>query len=205
MRLSDILANPHTFDPETLGFLRQLVDDSPYCQPARMLYAKALINIDKVRFESEVKRAMAAAPNRRMLRAYLSEKPADTGTRKNTPAETSIADGVTITKEQEIFSVETATRPSGEERRRRQQSIIDRFIKEEPRIQPAKSSVPDGEIARESLEDKPDLVSETLAEVLLKQGKKERAIVIYKKLCLMFPEKSSYFAKKLESIQKEEY
>ncbi len=187
MHFSEILANPHTFSPETLGFLRELVKDYPYCQPARMLYAKALSNIDSEFYAVEIRKAIAAAPNRKLFREYLEKEPVKCST-----------------NEQPVIKEESDIVPEGK-KKIRQQQIIDRFLQEDPRIQPARSEIQDGELARESVEENPDLVSETLAEILVKQGKKERAIVIYNKLSLMFPEKSSYFAKKLEQIQKEKY
>ncbi len=187
MHFSEILANPYTFDPETVGYLRNLVKDHPYCQPARMLYANALSNIDSTFYATEINQAMAAAPNRRLFREYLANK-----------------EGTSQEKENLTVGQKSETN-SDLDKRHRQKHIIDRFLKEEPRIQPARTAIPEGELASESVQEHPDLVSETLAEILLKQGKKERAIVIYNKLSLMFPEKSSYFAKKLEQIQKEEY
>jgi len=84
----------------------------------------------------------------------------------------------------------------------KQQAIIDRFLRKNPRIEARKDEIPDGEMAPESLEDHPELISETLASIHAKQGKTDRAIGIYKKLSLKFPEKSSYFAKKIESIER---
>lgn len=51
-----------------------------------------------------------------------------------------------------------------------------------------------------SLENK-ETVTESMAEVLLQQNKKSHAIEIYKKLSLLYPEKSAYFASKLNSLQ----
>lgn len=83
-----------------------------------------------------------------------------------------------------------------------QQAIIDSFLKKDPRITPIREKLSDENIARHSLQEDENLVSETLADILAKQGKKERAVQMYEKLSLMFPEKMTYFAKKIESISK---
>jgi hypothetical protein len=41
-----------------------------------------------------------------------------------------------------------------------------------------------------------------MAEVLLKQGKKESAIEVYNKLSLLNPSKTPYFAAKIEAIKR---
>ena len=46
--------------------------------------------------------------------------------------------------------------------------------------------------------EKKEVVTETMAEVLVKQDKKGEAIVIYEKLSLLDPSKSAYFAAKIE-------
>ncbi|MEO0334073.1 MAG: tetratricopeptide repeat protein, partial [Bacteroidota bacterium] len=45
-----------------------------------------------------------------------------------------------------------------------------------------------------------DLVTENLAEIMLKQGKKNKAIKIYQQLMLKFPDKKAYFAEKIEKL-----
>jgi tetratricopeptide (TPR) repeat protein len=47
-------------------------------------------------------------------------------------------------------------------------------------------------------------ISESLAEILLKQGKSDKAMDMYRKLSLLNPEKSSYFASKLKEISKQQ-
>ncbi len=48
-----------------------------------------------------------------------------------------------------------------------------------------------------------EIISESMAEVYVKQGKKKHAIDMFKKLSLRNPEKSVYFARKIEILQKE--
>lgn len=59
------------------------------------------------------------------------------------------------------------------------------------------------EMAVNSISRKDELVSESLAEVYARQGKKEKAIDMYQKLSLLNPEKNAYFAAKIENLQKD--
>jgi len=55
-------------------------------------------------------------------------------------------------------------------------------------------------IAAHSIEGK-EVLTEAMAEVLVKQGMRERAAELYHKLSLLNPDKSSYFAKKIEQLK----
>ncbi len=57
------------------------------------------------------------------------------------------------------------------------------------------------ELAAKSIEENNDLMSETLADLLAWQGNNKKAIEMYAKLCLQFPEKSDYFAAKIEKLR----
>ena len=46
-----------------------------------------------------------------------------------------------------------------------------------------------------------NVLTEAMAEVLIKQNKKQKAVEMYEKLSLMNPSKSSYFAAKIESLK----
>jgi len=58
------------------------------------------------------------------------------------------------------------------------------------------------ESARKSIEDNDEILSETLARLVAAQGKKDKAIKIYQKLMLKYPQKSSYFAAQIEKLSK---
>lgn len=82
--------------------------------------------------------------------------------------------------------------------------LIEKFIKEEPSISRPKPDFFDPvKVARSSREDQPGLVTETLARVHIQQGNIDKAIEIYRKLSLNFPEKSAYFAAQIEKLSTE--
>lgn len=60
------------------------------------------------------------------------------------------------------------------------------------------------EMAVNSITKEESLASEALAEVMVKQGRYDRAIDMYKKLSLRKPQKKAYFARKIEEILKEQ-
>lgn len=58
------------------------------------------------------------------------------------------------------------------------------------------------ELARKSITFNWDNATETLAKIYAKQGKKQKAIEVYKYLILKYPSKSSYFASQIENLEK---
>jgi hypothetical protein len=52
-----------------------------------------------------------------------------------------------------------------------------------------------------SITENEEIATETLAEILQAQGFKDKAIEMYQRLMLVFPEKSSYFASKIENLK----
>jgi len=81
--------------------------------------------------------------------------------------------------------------------------IIQRFITEDPHIHPPVGEKLDTENkAKKSSEDSDILVTETLARIYADQMLFPKAIATYKKLILKFPEKSRYFASRIENLEK---
>lgn len=87
-------------------------------------------------------------------------------------------------------------------KKQKDENLIEKFIKEEPQIQPPKAEKIDTENkARKSSEDNYDLVSETLASIYIDQMLYHKAIDTYKKLSLKFPDKKLYFAGQIQKLQ----
>lgn len=85
-----------------------------------------------------------------------------------------------------------------------QQAIIDRFMKANPSI--SREAAPDdtsekSDLSVASTELHDDMVTENLAEIMCKQGKDSKAIDLYEKLILKFPEKKAYFAEKIDQLK----
>ncbi len=84
-----------------------------------------------------------------------------------------------------------------------QREIIDKFIMENPRIQPNHDDEDEKEdMSAESIADDDGLFTETLANIYIKQGYYSKAIFFYQELSLKFPEKSIYFAGRIKEIEK---
>ena len=102
--------------------------------------------------------------------------------------------------------------PSGESehparQEKQKDDLIDRFIKNQPRITRGKdiqgtsaSNVLPDENEEEKEEDS-GFFSETLAKIYLKQGYYSKAMHAYEKLSLKYSEKNSYFASQIEKIK----
>ncbi len=89
------------------------------------------------------------------------------------------------------------------ETQKKKNSIIDSFIMSNPRITPVlRENEEQKNKAEDSVREHDHLITDTLASIYLKQGNYAKAIFAYEKLCLKYPEKSTYFATQIEEIKK---
>ncbi|NOS57302.1 MAG: hypothetical protein HOP37_13725 [Cyclobacteriaceae bacterium] len=83
-----------------------------------------------------------------------------------------------------------------------QTEIIDHFIKTQPTINKLRPVSEPTDLTEKIELQETHIVSETLVEILLKQGKKEKAVEMLKKLIWKFPQKKAYFAAQIEELKK---
>ncbi len=82
--------------------------------------------------------------------------------------------------------------------------LIEQFIYNSPSITRHQADFYNPlDLAKQSIVDQENIVSETLAKIYDDQGYKAKAIKIYHKLSLKYPKKSSYFAAQIEKLEKE--
>ncbi len=80
--------------------------------------------------------------------------------------------------------------------------LLDKFIESNPKIVPKEESITQVDISYSVKIDKTELMTETLAKVYLEQKKFKKAIQAYKILSLKYPEKSGFFADRINAVKK---
>lgn len=79
--------------------------------------------------------------------------------------------------------------------------LIDKFITQNPKINPKNPSTPKGNLAKAQMIQPEALMTETLARIYVEQKNYKKAIQSYKILSLKYPEKSSFFANQIKAVE----
>ncbi|MFT4031396.1 MAG: hypothetical protein QM669_03195 [Siphonobacter sp.] len=227
---SYLVTNPGEITGSDLAYLKEIAQEYPFCQTARVLLAKGYAGLP----ESEeaidsLRKAAAYALSRDALRKFIGGEypPHATLNRTKLPFTRRHVEEVKVEKLKpesinpvqalrgldysEVLLQKTDQTPQQAaakvSRLQEQLLLIDRFIQAEPRIGPfrVKPGPPNEEpedLSRftEIKDNAP--ITEVYAKVLVRQGKTDKAIGVYEKLLLKFPEKKAYFAEKIEELKK---
>ncbi|MEM9417045.1 MAG: hypothetical protein AAF963_01695 [Bacteroidota bacterium] len=212
-----LLHHPHKTTPEDISKLRDLLRRYPYFQVGYALLAKAAHDQDRATAGPIIQLAAIHATNRPHLKAFLEDTPPFTA-----PASTSYEDIAPVHVEEEQQQAPTddydaingyinairqrSKRPITKQKSLAQLNIIQDFMQKDVPFKPRPlQAMPDEDfyldLTQNSTAFHEDLATETLARVLIQQGKLARALDIYTQLSLKFPEKKAYFASLIEELK----
>ncbi len=179
------------FDPSdssTSTVLKGILNTYPFFQSASAYFLKTLKVQKKDSFNELLPKTAILTHNRSILRNWIYEKEENKINQKFDKIEKySFLDWFDVINENESnldYKI----------------NLIDKFIKNSPKINVDKEYKNDIEIIPES-KIKDDLITETLAKIYINQKKYNKAIKAYNILSLKYPKKSSFFADQIERIK----
>ncbi len=88
-----------------------------------------------------------------------------------------------------------------EKKRAKKFDMIDKFLADNPKIDPNRSTTSSRNIAKEQMIQPEALMTETLARIYLEQKNYGKAIQSYRILSLKYPEKSGFFADQIKTVK----
>ena len=224
------MEHPETIDDQDVSKLETLVKQYPYFTAAQVLLAVGMMRGNHGKAQQQLQKAAAMAPNRNVLRKLCTQLPDEYVTQTEIIPEKTILipeidlggtsedlnrevalleekkktlDELMTIIENKISELEKAKKqPQKEEKKLSKAEIIDKFIAENPSIsRPKQEFFNPISAAQESVIDQENIVSETLATIYENQGYFEKAISIYEKLKLKYPEKSIIFAGRINALK----
>lgn len=170
--------------------IKAVLEQYPFFQSAHILYAIAINQSDSIFSNSYLPTASVYAGDRSSLYYRLN-----TEVKK---AEYNILDKLTEKPREEISKQGIP----GSRIKKSTDVLIEKFIVEKPSIQRPKADFfSPVEKASLSIQESEEFVSETLAKIYTNQQRYKKAIRIYEKLSLNYPEKSTYFALLIEHLK----
>ena len=108
-----------------------------------------------------------------------------------------------VNKDEDLKQKQEEDSPVKRKKTTKSKDLIDNFIQNEPNIQRnVKVADKQEDISLDSIRDNDGFMSETLASIYVKQRLFDKAVAVYEKLVLKYPEKNAYFASQIEKIEK---
>ena len=202
---SNLVKHPNEVNTDVIPKLEATIKAFPYCQISYSLLAKASSLSGTEELEKAKPLAAAYALSRIALQHLV-----ESNERYDASV---ITEEIIMSREELIIEEEilidqitpeiSVLQSQKTDEQKRQQLIIEGFMKKNPRISRQESNVEpvavdvSGRVAQSGTGA---IETEAFARILLRQGKTEKAIDLYQKLILKNPEKRNYFAKKLSEL-----
>jgi tetratricopeptide (TPR) repeat protein len=205
---SQLVKRPHAVGADVIPQLEATIKAFPFCQISYSLLAKASSLTSAEKLDETRPRAAAYALSRVALQQLVENDTERYDASVNIEEVIEAQDKAIPQNGEDILIsiVEQEITPQQaqkSEEQRRQQQIIEGFMKKNPRIQRQDNNLEPVSIdlsGRVAESGSGSIETEAFAKILIRQGKIEKAIDLYQKLILKKPEKRNYFAKKLSEL-----
>ncbi|MBQ1176297.1 MAG: hypothetical protein IIX52_01905 [Paludibacteraceae bacterium] len=197
--LNHYIAHPEQLNKSTLSDIQQLADMYPYCATFTILYAKNLWNVNDLRFKAFVQKAALSTYHRDVLQQLM----AIPAVAVNDSTIQQFNDSTIKRFNEEPAPYQLTELPEEEPiKPLKQQDLIDKFIASNPKIHLSDKFEYEEPQNLTQNEVSESVFTESLAKIYIKQGQYEKALHIFEKLNLKYPEKNTYFADQIRFLTK---
>ena len=184
-----LIENADLLNKESEQELRDLIVKYPYFQAALTLHLK---NTEFDKLEETLKTSAVKIPQRKKLYMYLHEQ---NHISNYNPAEY-------LAEKDSAFQLDYNNETT------QKNLLIDKFLSSNAGVITQKKTnynseqFAENEIVKKSTEENDEIITETLAMLYFSQKKYDKALEAFLKLSLKYPEKSVYFASRIDEIEK---
>ena len=187
------LKNPALLSEMTLPRVRQLTLEYPWFQTGWILYAKNLEILKHEDYVSVLTHTALIVPDRKWLKNFME------GTLKK-------GRNIRVSEEYQLEVSDNETRDDHSEVtvKSGKSRLIEDFLENGATFKTMTAEDSDQQpvdLAAKAVAINDEIVTEKFANLLVRQKKVEEAINVFEKLSLKFPEKSIYFAARIEEVK----
>ena len=201
---------PENIDNNSVEKIEELLISYPYFQTGHLLFVKGLLNSESIRYNQQLKKTASYSYDRKQLFQLISSDINNIETEKESEEKQELEIGKPLNfDETENYSFSewlslSEIKKIERSKQKEENILINDFIQNPDSIKQVKKKnfFKPISAAKNSLLENDELVTPTLAKVYLEQEHFEKAILAYKKLCLKYPEKNSFFASQIKLIKK---
>ncbi len=187
-----ILEDNLLLDSESIAGFEELTESYSFFHAAWFLFLRNLKETGSPDLERHIKKSAPGLPDRRVLYNYLFQDDTDRGSE------------FSFEQPEVLLSPSAA---AGDDYEKKENILIDEFLARNAgpiKINQGTGNESDEsyDVISKSLAESDELITETLAMIYFEQKKYDKALDAFKKLSLKYPEKSIYFAARIEEIEK---